>query len=149
FWQQYGWSAGFAGSSIVSSAISVNTLTTLSTGPMQSRDPLDTPIFLDATERWVFNKLQKVAATNAAVLLTQFPNNIYAISLDGSVAFGPSEVFNAETGITITNLPFASTVQSLSGDQKKLFRYHASAATVVVYDMSSIASVSGTDIVPI
>ncbi len=147
-WQQYGWSAGSLNSSIVSYSIVSNVLTTLTTGPNQSRDPQNTPIFLDAAERWVFNKVQKVSATNTAVLLTSFTDNIYGISLDGSVAFGPTEVFNAQTGISITNLPFSTTVQSLSGDQKKLFRYNSSTASVVIYDMAGIASISGLTIVP-
>jgi hypothetical protein len=147
-WQQYGWSAGYAGSAIQSYGLTNNVLTPVTTGPGQSRDPLNTPIFLDAGERWVFNKVQKVSATNTAVLLTQFTDNIYGISVDGSVAFGLTQVFNAQTGISITNLPFSTTVVSLSGDQKKLFRYNSSSSSVVIYDMASIASVSGTTIIP-
>ena len=146
-WQQYGWSAGYANSSIAALAVT-NSLSAIATGPSQSRDPLNTPIFLDAAGRWVFNKLQKVSATNVTVLLTQFTDNIYGISLDGSVAFGPTEVFNAQTGITITNLPFSTTVQTLSGDQKKLFRYNPATTSVVIYDMASIASISGLTILP-
>ncbi|MDB6109830.1 MAG: peptidase and in kexin sedolisin, partial [Pedosphaera sp.] len=147
-WQQYGWSAGSGNSSIANFLINPNSLTALTSGPNQNRDPLNTPIFLDGAERWVFNKVQKVSATNAAVLLTQFTDNIYGISLDGSVAFGPTQVFNAQTGIVITNLPFSTAVQSLSGDQKKLFRYNSSTASVVIYDMATIASISGLAIVP-
>jgi hypothetical protein len=146
-WQQYGWSAGFANSSIASLA-ATNSLATIATGPSQSRDPLNTPIFLDGAGRWVFNKLQKVAATNVAVLLTSFTDNIYGISLDGTVAFGPTQVFNAQSGIVITNLPFSTTVQTLSGDQKRLFRYNPTTASLVIYDMSTIASISGPTIVP-
>ena len=147
-WQQYGWSAGYANSSIASLAVGTNSLTTIATGPSQSRDPLNTPIFLDAAERWVFNKVQMVSATNVSVLITQFSDNIYAISLDGSVAFGPNEVYNAQTGIVITNLPFSTTVQTLSGDQKKLFRYNSANTNIVIYDMAGIASISGLAIVP-
>ncbi len=147
-WLQYGWSAGSANSAIASYSIGPNSLTNISQGPTQGRDPLNTPIFLDATEKWVFNKVQKVSATNNSVLLTQFTDNIYGISLDGSVAFGPNEVFNAQTGISITNLPFSTTVQALSGDQKKLFRYNPSGSSLVIYDMASIAAISGPAIVP-
>lgn len=147
-WQQYGWSAGSANSAIASLAVGNNSLTTTATGPNQGRDPLNTPIFMDAAERWVFNKLQKVSATNVTVLLAQFTDNIYAVSLDGSVAFGPNEVFNAQTGILITNLPFSTTVQTLSGDQSKLFRYNSTTASIVIYDMASIASISGLSILP-
>jgi hypothetical protein len=147
-WQQYGWSAGSENSAIVSLSVGSDSLTALTSGPNQNRDPLNTPIFLDGAERWVFNKIQMVSATNTSVLLTQFTDNIYAISLDGSVAFGPTEVFNTQTGITITNLPFASTVQSLSGDQTELFRCNSSTGGVVIYDMASIASISGLALVP-
>jgi hypothetical protein len=109
---------------------------------------LDTPIFLDAAERWVFNKEQTFAATNVSVLLNQFSDNIYGISLDGTIAFGPTEVFNTQTAATLTNFSFSTTVQTLSGDQTKLFRYNSAAANVVIYDMASIASVSGTTILP-
>ena len=146
-WQQYGWSAGYANSSIASLAVT-NNLSTIATGPSQGRDPLNTPIFLDAAGRWVFNKVQKVAATNVTVLLTQFADNIYGISLDGTVAFGPTQVFNAQSGIAITNLPFSTTVQGLSGDQKKLFRWNSATTSMVIYDMSTIASISGPAIVP-
>ena len=147
-WQQYGWSAGYADSAIASLAVGTNSLTTTATGPSQSRDPLNTPILLDGAQQRVFNKVQMVAATNVTVLLAQFSDNIYAISLDGSVAFGPTEVYNTLNGTILTNLPFSATVQSLSGDQTKLFRYNASATNLVIYDMSTIAPVSGPSLVP-
>jgi hypothetical protein len=147
-WLQYGWSAGLISSAVVSYSISSNSLTTLTTGPTQGRDPLDTPIFLDGGQRWVFNKAQKVASTNTSVLLTQFSDNVYGISLDGSIAFGPSEVFNSLNGIILTNFSFATTVQTLSGDQKKLFRYNPATTNVVIYDMTVIAPVTGTNLLP-
>lgn len=147
-WQQYGWGAGNINSSIVSFAVTSESLTTLDSGPNESRDPINTPILLDGGNRWVFNKLQKVAATNVSVLLTTFTDYIYAISLDGTVAFGPTEVFNAQTGLTITNLPFPTAVQALSGDQSTLFRYDSTSSSVVLYNMATIASITGLAIVP-
>ncbi|MGC3956415.1 MAG: immunoglobulin domain-containing protein [Verrucomicrobiota bacterium] len=148
-WQQYGWSAGYANSSIAPFTVAADqTLTALPIGPSQSRDPLDTPIFLDAAETRVFNKLQMVAATNVSVLLSQFTENIYAISFDGSLAFGPTKVFNAGNGIALTNFTASTTVQTLSGDQKRLFRYLTSGSQLVVYDMAAVAPVSGPNITP-
>src|SRR6185437_4617473 len=149
-WRQYGWGAGNVNSWVTR----YDAFTNANLTPLEDsfvswrRDPTDTPVFLDAAERWVFNKQQMFAATNVSVLLNQFANNIYAISLDGSIAFGPTEVFNTANGSTITNLPFSTTVQTLSGDQKKLFRYQASTTNIVIYDMSSIASISGPIIMP-
>jgi alpha-tubulin suppressor-like RCC1 family protein len=144
-WAQYGWSAGNVNSWVTRFDVSADgTLNPLETSfTSWRRDPFDTPLFLDGAERWVFNKQQMFAATNVSVLINQFGNNIYGISLDGSIAFGPTEVFNTVNGNTLTNLPFSTTVQTLSGDQKKLFRYQSSTTNIVIYDMATIASVSG------
>jgi Regulator of chromosome condensation (RCC1) repeat/Immunoglobulin domain/Immunoglobulin I-set domain len=149
-WAQYGWGAGNVNSWVTRyDASNFGTLTSLEQSfTSWRRDPLNTPVFLDAAERWVFNKEQMFAATNVSVLLNQFSDNIYGISLDGTIAFGPTEVFNTQTAATLTNLPFSTTVQTLSGDQTKLFRYNSAASNVVIYNMASIASVSGTTILP-
>ena len=149
-WRQYGWGAGNVNSWVTRYGVSSGGSLTALEDSFTSwrRDPLDTPVFLDAAERWVFNKQQMFVATNVTVLLNQFADNIYGISLDGTIAFGPTQVFNTQNGATLTNLPFATTVQTLSGDQKKLFRYNRSATNLVVYDMASIAPVSGAVILP-
>ena len=149
-WRQYGWGAGNVNSWVTRYDASNNgSLTPLEDSfTSWRRDPLDTPVFLDAAERWVFNKEQMFASTNVSILLNQFSDNIYGISLDGTIAFGPTEVFNTQNGNTLTNLPFSTTVQTLSGDQKKLFRYNPSTISVVIYDMTAIAPVSGPNLVP-
>jgi hypothetical protein len=149
-WQQYGWSAGSVNSWVTRFNVAANgTLASLEDSfSSWRRDPFDTPLFLDGGERWVFNKQQMFMATNVSILVNQFANNIYGISLDGSIAFGPTEVFNTVNGNTVTTLPFSTTVMTLSGDQKKLFRYQASGSSVVIYDMAAIASVSGPNPVP-
>ena len=57
-------------------------------------------------------------------------------------------MFNTQNGTTITNLPFSTTVQTLSGDQKKLFRYNSSTTSIVIYDMTAIATLSGPTLLP-
>ncbi|HXT11629.1 MAG TPA: immunoglobulin domain-containing protein [Candidatus Angelobacter sp.] len=149
-WRQYGWGAGNVNSWVTR----YDAFTNANLTPLEDsfvswrRDPTDTPIFFDAAERWVFNKEQMFAATNVSVLLNQFTDNIYGVSLDGSIAFGPTEIFNAQNGATITNLPFSTTVQTLSGDQRKLFRYNSSTTSVVIYDMTSIAPLTGPIVIP-
>jgi hypothetical protein len=112
------------------------------------RDPLDTPILLDAAERWVFNKQQMFAATNVSVLQSQFTENIYAISFDGSLAFGPTQVFNTLNGFMLTNFDLSTTVQCLSGDQQRLFRYRTSTSDLFVHDMAAVAPVNGPTVIP-
>lgn len=149
-WNQYGWGAGNVNAWVTRFDVAAGGSLTALENSFTSwrRDPLDTPLFLDGAERWVFNKQQMFAATNVSVLVNQFANNIYGISLDGSLAFGPTEVFNTVNGNTLTNLSFSTTVMSLSGDQKTLFRYNADTASVVIYDMATIASVSGPSPTP-
>ena len=148
-WRQYGWGAGNVNSWVTRYAITNGILSPEEESfTSWRRDPTDTPILLDGAERWVFNKQQLFSATNVAVTLEQFSDSLYAISLDGSLAFGPTEVFSAQSGSVLTNLPFSSTVQALSGDQRALFRYDANASAVVVYDMTAIATVSGPQPLP-
>lgn len=144
-WRQYGWHAGSLTSWVTRFAVLPDGSLAAMEDSFASgrRDPLDTPIFLDVAERWVFNKQQMFSATNLAVCLNEFPENLYAISLDGSIAFGPTGVFHTSNGLPLTNFPFTATVQTLSGDQKRLFRYHAAEASVVIYDTSILGPVSG------
>jgi len=147
-WMQYGWSAGLANSYIRRVDAQNNALNGLETGPSEARDPIDSPIMLDAPELRVFNKQQVVSATNVSVLLTQFAENVYAISYDGSLAFGPTKVFNAYSGALMTNFSFSSTVQAVSGDQKQLFRWNASATNLVVFDMGPLGTVTAPAVTP-
>lgn len=149
-WQQYGWNAGSLNSWVTRFEVQPDGALVALENSFSSgrRDPVDTPLFLDVAERWVFNKQQMFLATNVAVQVNQFPNNLYGISLDGSIAFGPTEIFNTVNGSTLTNLPFSSTVVCLSGDQRRLFRYHATATNLVIYDMQLLAPVNGPELTP-
>ena len=148
-WEQYGWHAGYGGSQITRFAVNPNTtITQVDAGAAQSRDPLDTPIFIDAAGLRVFNKLQMVSATNPAVVLSQFSENIYAISFDGSLAFGPTKIFSTQTGAALTNFNTSTTVQCLSPDQTRLFRYAPNTSDLFVHDMTLLAPVNGPAIQP-
>ena len=137
-WLQYGWGAGYAYSVITRLTNGTTTLTPLEYGPLQGRDPLNTPILLDAAGQYVFNKVQMVSATNVSVLLRQFSDNIYAITADGSAAFGPTEVFDTKLGTNLLSLPFSATVQAVSGNQQELFRFNAATTNLVVYSLTGL-----------
>ena len=148
-WRQYGWGAG----SVISYVTHLDIRATTPVAREVSfsswrRDPFDTPILFDAAERWVFNKQQMFDARDLSVVVNQFRENLYAVSLDGSVAFGSTRVFNTQTTREITNLVVESSVQALSTDQKRLFRW-APGSGLVIHDMASIASVAGPDPVPV
>ena len=149
-WLQYGWGAGSSESVINRVNPTTIPFTFLETGPLQGRDPIDAPILLDSAEARVFNKINVVAATNVSTLLATFTENIYAISKSGSLAFGPTRIFKGQDGTALTNLPFASTVQAVSGDQQKLLRYDSTSGNLVVYDLNAFipAPASVTNPVP-
>ena len=139
-WLQYGWGAGYAYSVAFRIDSSSSTLSAHENGLLQGRDPIDAPIMLNAAETVVFNKSYMLAATNVAVTLGSFGDIIYAIPTNGAIAFGSTGIYKSQGGTLLTNLPFASSVQTLSGDQQKLFRYNAGDGTLVVYDMNSVVA---------
>lgn len=148
-WRQYGWGAGNVNSYVTHLDIRGTTpVARESSLASWRRDPFDTPILFDAAERWVFNKQQMFDTRDLSLVVNQFRENLYAVSLDGSVAFGSTRVFNTQTAREITNLVVESSVQVLSTDQKRLFRW-APGSGLVVHDMASIAPVAGPDPVPV
>jgi hypothetical protein len=150
---QYGWATGGDDGTDYFSYIqrvnaATNDLVGLETGPFQGFGPLNAPILMDAKETKVFNKVQMVSASKVSDLLTQFSDNIYAISADGSLAFGPTEVFATTNGSQLTNFPFSATVQVLSGDQSRLFRYQSNTSSLLIYDMTTVAPVNEPCMIP-
>lgn len=147
-WRQFGWSAGMLNSYVTRLDASGSVPVALENSfSSWRRDPFDTPLLLDAGERWLFNKQQMFDARDVSKLIQQFSENLYAISLDGTVTLGTTKAFRSLTGEELFSFGFASTVQALSTDQKRLFRYSSSPG-LVLYDMNSIASVAGPEMAP-
>ena len=83
-----------------------------------------------------------VSASNVTVIYsTQFGDNIYAISADGSLAFGPTEVFAGAQRQPAHQFSILrqATSQVLSGDQSRLFRYQSNTSSLLIYDMTTVA----------
>ncbi len=116
--------------------------------PFGLGEPSNTQVFLDTGGRWVFSEHGMFDATNVAVQLNQFSDNICGISTDSRLAFGSAEIFNTQNAAPLTNLPFATTVLAVSGDQRKLFLYNQAATNLTVYDLAGIMALSGSDSVP-
>jgi hypothetical protein len=138
-WRQYGWGAGSVSSWVTRLDARSNTLT-----PVQDsfnswrRDPFDTPLLLNADESVLFNKQQMFLATNIAVLLREFPENIYSISRRGDLAFGNSKVFSAWSGEQLASLPFSSTVQTVTAEDQVLACYHSQPSELVLVPFSTL-----------
>lgn len=138
-WRQYGWGAGNVNSWVTRYDAQAAALAPLEQSfTSWRRDPLDTPILINWAESLVFNKQQAFVATNVSVLAQSFSENLYAITRDGSIAFGSSRVFVSASGIEVAALPFSSTVQAVSGNQRSLFRYRDAPSEVVIYPLADI-----------
>ncbi|HXJ57773.1 MAG TPA: immunoglobulin domain-containing protein [Verrucomicrobiae bacterium] len=148
-WNQYGWSAGNVNSWVTRVDLRDGAFTyTGSTFRSWRRDPLDTPIFLDASESRVFNKQQAFATTNLATVLAEYAENLYGVSLHGEIVVGDRTIFNAVSGAALTSLPFSARVMGFSGDQKRLFLYQSDPSQVYLMDLSSLGFLSGPNLIP-
>src|SRR5438309_7162835 len=140
-WRQFGWGAGSENSWVVKLDLRTNSFKVLDSSPGFWRDPIDTPMLLTANEDKVFTKPYAYAATNLSQPVISFPDNIYAISKNGELAFSPSAVFNANTAANVSTLPFSTTVMTLSGDQKSIFLYNSSTHQLSVIPIRQLASI--------
>src|SRR4030095_14335021 len=66
-------------------------------------------------------------------------SEIFAATLHGELAFGATEVYNPPTGVSISTLPFTTTVSAISGDQAKAFLSDPITGSLTVVPMSQIA----------
>lgn len=123
-WSQFGWSAGLGNSQLHRLDARGPDLAAVATsGFVLTRDPLDTPVLLDAAQARVVAKQCVFSTVNLTQPLASFPENIYAITPRGDVAFGREGVFLTATGESRTNLPFASVVQAVTSDARTLALY--------------------------
>ena len=116
--------------------------------PFGIGQPGNTQVFLDTGGCRVFSEQGMFAATNVAVQFNEFTDDICGISADGRLAFGSAEIFNSQSTAPLTNLPFATTVLTVSGDQRNLFLYNPAATNLTVYDLRGILSLNGSKPVP-
>lgn len=138
-WRQYGWGAGNVNSWVTRYDVSSATPVPLETSFVSwRRDPLDTPLLLNRSETQLFNKQQLFVATNVSQLVQEFPEDIYAITPDGSIVFGNTGVFVSATGMQIKTLGLSSTVQAVAGNQQVLFRYNSLTSELALYALADI-----------
>jgi len=145
-WRQYGWSAGYLNSWVTRFQVEPDgSLTVLEeSDSCLHRDPFDTPILLEAEERYVFAKQAIFVTTNVSLVVQTFPENIYAITPDGSVVFGRKGVFITQSGLLKTNFNRESTVQAVTPDAEALLRYYSSPSELALYSLEAILGAGWT-----
>lgn len=139
---QYGWGAGVLSAWLYRVDFSDPTNPGFARSEIwQNRDPYDTPVLLTRTEDRVFSKQRVFDASNPRETLLGFPEDIYAISLEGDLAVGSTRVFNGRTGEAMYALPFSTPVSVISGDQKNLFLVNRTARRLTVVPIADFASI--------
>lgn len=148
-WRQYGWGAGIGNSSVLRLQDANGTWQAVENSAVPlSRDPLDTPVLLDVSERRLFTKQYFMDARNLARVVREFPEWIYAASADGSVVSGTTKLFDAETGNVLATWSGFSSVQAFSGDQRHLLRW-VPGTGLIVHDLEPIVTLAGPEPQPV
>jgi hypothetical protein len=110
-WYQYGWSAGFAGSSVKRYGRSADAFSLLDTSTLAwtnyRRDPLDSPIFLDERGGRVVNKQFVFNARNLAEVIYRFDDVdvIYGVDFERNRAATRARVLSLDTFNPIRTIP--------------------------------------------
>ena len=131
-WAQYGWGAGSAASYLGRYTVDARGMLTFAEetpstypGPVM-RDPLDTPVLINADDSLCFAKHLIVRPQSINAPGTALPGDIYSISPGGEVAITSSAIYLTKSGTRLYYLPVASTVQTVSIDFSRLVYFDAS-----------------------
>lgn len=131
FWQQYGWSAGYAGSNVLRYEIgdaSVNQIDNAGLSyPSYQRDPLDTPIMLIKQKSWVISKNYVLNMNNLKQKIYQFDEPLYAIDYNGKYAVSKKNIYDMDSFDKIDAAPL----------QNADFYFFDSAGTLYMVDNKS------------
>lgn len=112
-WQQYGWSAGFAGSNVFKYSIDGDKLNEIAESnigyPNLNRDPLDTPVIVLEEQGKIVYKDKVFNLNNLTELKRIFTEPIYAVDEKNNLAVGKTKIYNLETGEAVRLMPNHST----------------------------------------
>ncbi|MGV3531824.1 MAG: Ig-like domain-containing protein, partial [Chthoniobacteraceae bacterium] len=156
-WTQYGWTAGWAGSYLVKYTVAANgTLTfaqrTSSTSPtVLERDPLDTPVLIDAAGERVFAKEIAVAPGNIVDTVRSFPSAVFSISPGGEIAATDTGIYQVSTNVNLHTLPVRTTVHAITSDYARLIYFDKTGRTLGAIKLLEVIGpdVLGLDLSPV
>lgn len=119
YWEQYGWSAGWAGTNVYRVRIEGDKLDVVGESrigyPAGSRDPRNTPIFYDAASGRVLAKVFVLNASNLEQIYFTFfyddyykerSENIYAVDWQRHHAASQRKLYSLDTYRSVADLPF-------------------------------------------
>jgi hypothetical protein len=109
FWQQYGWSAGYAGSDVfryeqIESGFNQIDRAGLSY-PGYKRDPLDTPIIIVEKKKWIVSKNYVLNMENLKQKYYKFDEDLYAVDFNGTYAVSKKSIYNMDAFVKVGKVP--------------------------------------------
>lgn len=117
YWYQYGWTAGFAGSDVYRIQVNETSFAQSDVSqlgyPTMSRDPLDTPIFLDETSMRIIVKRFVLDANNLQFVYHTFNEGeeIYAVDFTNNRAASKNNIYTLETYNIVSSVPIKDSNQ--------------------------------------
>ncbi|MES2438461.1 MAG: hypothetical protein V4584_05325 [Verrucomicrobiota bacterium] len=76
------------------------------------------------------------------------PAEVRTGTLHGDLLFTNAKAYNGRNGLELATLPIATSVMSVTGDQKKLYLFPASSKTFQTVDLSTIATLPPREVTP-
>ncbi|MCB1230121.1 MAG: choice-of-anchor D domain-containing protein [Verrucomicrobiae bacterium] len=152
-WHQYGWSAGSLGTWVSAFSIAASgELTQLASGPSQyltnfQRDPRDSPALLSEDGQTLIVKDRMVDRDNPGQFPVTFPETIYGLSPNGSLASGSSSLFKAATGELLAEPDPLSKVQCYTRDGTELIFFNGTTSQIEGVDLVDLLGQEETGLI--
>jgi microcompartment protein CcmK/EutM len=151
-WAQYGWSAGYANSFLVSYAVSeTGTLTAVensSTAFQLNRDPLETPVLVATDGEKVFVKEVVVNTGALSSISRNYPSDVYSISPGGEIAVTNNAIYQYATGKKLLDLPVTTSIQGITSDYSRLVYFHPVSKQLATMDLLDLIGAEALGRVP-
>ncbi|HET6148856.1 MAG TPA: carboxypeptidase regulatory-like domain-containing protein [Polyangia bacterium] len=125
---------GLSSDNLIRFDVSGTTLTQVDTAvPLNGNNTREVLVTGDGT--YVFYAGRKYLANNLKSLLGTFSEAILAVNHDGTVAIGPTKIFDGTTFSARKPLPLSTTVMALSADDKTLYLYDMMSSRIYLYSL--------------
>lgn len=134
-----------SGAALTKFALTNDTLTVVATGdghPFGTRNLLLSPDGSKIFLRGFMHDAQSLQ------VIRSIPDEFYATTRRGEIAFSNTKAYNTSSGEAIYNLPVESTVMAISRDQDKLFLFEPQSARLRVIPMTTISRLPTANILP-
>ena len=91
-------------------------------------------IAVSGDDTYVVQGRKKLLTSNLSSDLGTFPESIYLLNFDGSMAIGRNNVYDANTFSILKAVPVSTTTMAFSADERTVFLYDSSSSRIFLFD---------------